>query len=47
MAKSTDGLLARLEPLLAVPEFKVPLPVSKRPSQNDLFVLAGSSSPPF
>jgi hypothetical protein len=31
-------------PLLAVPEFKVPLPGGARASQNDLFVL-GRSSP--
>ena len=33
-------LLAGLTPILAVPEFKVPLPGGARPSQNDIFVLA-------
>ena len=46
MAKSTDPLLAGLEPVLAVPEFKVPLPGGERASQNDIFVLARSTSGP-
>lgn len=36
----SDPLLRQLEPVLAVPEFKVPLPGGERASQNDLFVLA-------
>jgi hypothetical protein len=43
---SADPLLADLTPLLAVPEFKVPLPGGVRASQNDIFVLARSSSGP-
>jgi len=46
LAKSTDPLLAGIEPVLAVPEFKVPLPGSERASQNDIFVLARSKSGP-
>lgn len=42
----SDPLLANLVPLLAVPEFKVPLPGGDRASQNDIFVLARSSSGP-
>ena len=45
-AKSEDPLLANLEPLLAVPEFKVSLPGGERASQNDVFVLARSSAGP-
>jgi hypothetical protein len=45
-AMSDDPLLANLEPLLAVPEFKVPLPGGERASQNDVFVLARSSAGP-
>lgn len=41
-AESAEPLLADLAPLLAVPEFKVPLPGGQRASQKDLFVLAGS-----
>lgn len=37
---SPDPLLRRVEPVLAVPEFKVPLPGGERASQNDVFVLA-------
>jgi Domain of unknown function (DUF6946) len=33
-------------PILAVPEFKVPLPGGSRASQNDVFVLARSSAGP-
>jgi hypothetical protein len=43
---SSDNLLAKLTPILAVPEFKVPLPGGKRASQNDIFVLAHSLSGP-
>ncbi len=31
--------LSEFEPILAVPEYQVPLPGGSRPSQNDLFVL--------
>lgn len=41
-APFAEPLLADLAPLLAVPEFKVPLPGGQRASQKDLFVLAGS-----
>lgn len=44
--QSGEPLLAKLEPLLAVPEFKVPLPGGTRSSQNDIFVLARSDSGP-
>ena len=46
MAKSADPLLAGLAPVLAVPEFKVPLPGGERASQNDIFVLARSTAGP-
>lgn len=41
-----DPLLQDLRPLLAVPEFKVPLPGGRRQSQNDLFVLGCSKAGP-
>ena len=41
-----DPLLAEITPLLAVPEFKVPLPGGVRASQNDIFVLARSAAGP-
>ena len=44
--QSTEPLLTNLTPILAVPEFKVPLPGGVRSSQNDIFVLARSSSGP-
>jgi len=44
--QSTEPLLESLAPILAVPEFKVPLPGGVRASQNDIFVLARSSSGP-
>lgn len=44
--KSTEPLLANITPVLAVPEFKVPLPGGVRTSQNDIFILARSSSGP-
>jgi hypothetical protein len=44
--QSVDPLLSNLTPLLAVPEFKVPLPGGTRASQNDIFVLARSTSGP-
>lgn len=43
---ATDPLIANITPLLAVPEFKVPLPGGSRPSQNDIFVLGRSDSGP-
>jgi hypothetical protein len=43
---AVDPLLGDITPVLAVPEFKVPLPGGVRASQNDLFVLARSSSGP-
>jgi hypothetical protein len=45
-ALCTDSLLANLTPVFAIPEFKVPLPGGVRSSQNDIFVLARSSSGP-
>ena len=44
LSNQQDALLSKLEPLLAIPEFKVPLPGGTRASQNDLFVLARSSA---
>lgn len=41
-----EPLLAAITPLLAIPEFKVPLPGGTRASQNDIFVLARSMSGP-
>ncbi len=46
MTLCCDPLLVGLEPLLAVPEFKVPLPGGDRASQNGIFVLARSASGP-
>lgn len=43
---SGEPLLGAFTPLLAVPEFKVPLPGGDRPSQNDLFVLGYSNAGP-
>lgn len=43
---SDEPLLAGIEPVLAVPEFKVPLPGGGRASQNDLFVLGRSNAGP-
>jgi len=45
-ARSTEPLLENITPILAIPEFKVPLPGGVRASQNDIFVLARSSSGP-
>jgi len=45
-AKTAEPLLADITPLLAVPEFEVPLPGGQRASQNDLFVLARSTAGP-
>jgi hypothetical protein len=47
LAQTTEPLLANMTPLLAVPEFKVPLPGGSRASQNDVFVLARSSAGPI
>jgi len=41
-----EVLLEGLKPILAIPEFKVPLPGGVRPSQNDLFVLARGEKGP-
>jgi hypothetical protein len=46
LSNTTDPLLAGLVPILAVPEFKVPLPGGARSSQNDLFVLGRSLAGP-
>lgn len=46
LTQTTEPLLASLAPVLAVPEFKVPLPGGSRASQNDVFVLARSSAGP-
>jgi hypothetical protein len=39
-SKSENPALQKLELLLAIPEYQVDLPGGRRPSQNDLFVLA-------
>lgn len=39
-------MLEALAPILAIPEFKVPLPGGDRASQNDIFVLARSTKGP-
>ena len=44
--RNSDRLLANITPLLAVPEFKVPLPGGTRASQNDIFVLARAAAGP-
>lgn len=44
--QNAEPLLADIQPVLAVPEFKVPLPGGVRASQNDIFVLARASSGP-
>ena len=41
-----DPLLAGSVPVLAIPEFKVPLPGGTRASQNDIFVLTRSAAGP-
>lgn len=43
-ASSNEPLLADFTPIVAVPEFKVPLPGGDRPSQNDLFLLGHSEA---
>lgn len=45
-AQNAEPLLANIKPVLAIPEFKVPLPGGVRASQNDIFVLAHASSGP-
>ena len=35
----SDSPLSGLRPILAIPEYEVPLPGGSRPSQNDLFLL--------
>lgn len=42
----SEQTLDSLMPILAVPEFKVPLPGGERASQNDIFVLARSAKGP-
>jgi len=44
LTQTNEPLLANLSPLIAVPEFKVPLPGGSHASQNDVFVLARSSA---
>lgn len=44
LAASGEPLLQSLTPLIAVPEFKVPLPGGDRASQNDIFILARSTA---
>ena len=46
LAATADHRLSDLSPVLAVPEFQVPLPGGGRPSQNDIFVLARSRAGP-
>ena len=46
LSATSDPLLVDISPLLAVPEFKVPLPGGQRASQNDIFVLAKSGAGP-
>jgi hypothetical protein len=46
LQQTDEALLGELTPVLAIPEFKVPLPGGVRPSQNDLFVLAHGSKGP-
>lgn len=46
-AASVDPLLVNLAPVLAIPEFKVPLPGGSRPSQSDIFVLARADAGPI
>ena len=46
LTQTSDPLLTGLVPLVAVPEFKVPLPGGTRSSQNDLFNLGRSLAGP-
>ena len=43
-SRSKIPVLQHVEILLALPEYKVPLPGGRAPSQNDIFVLARSKS---
>ena len=45
-ASSNEPLLADFTPIIAVPEFRVPLPGGDRHSQNDLFLLGRSKAGP-
>lgn len=44
LAFSAEKEFSNLELLLAIPEFKVSLPGGTKPSQNDVFFLAGNSN---
>lgn len=44
--ETSEPCLTGITPLLAIPEFKVPLPGGTRASQNDIFVLARSAVGP-
>ncbi len=46
LQRTDEPSLGELTPVLAIPEFKVPLPGGGHPSQNDLFVLAQSAKGP-
>ena len=46
LGRSSDQLIHNVKPLIAIPEFTVPLPGGVRPSQSDVFVLARSVSRP-
>jgi hypothetical protein len=46
ISNASDPVIGEIAPLLAMPEFKVPLPGGTRSSQNDIFVLAKSSAGP-
>ena len=46
LQRTDETSLRNLTPVLAIPEFKVPLPGGVRPSQNDLFVLARGANGP-
>lgn len=46
LGRADESPLADLIPILAIPEFKVHLPGGNRASQNDIFVLARSSTGP-
>lgn len=46
LQRTDEASLGDLTPVLAIPEFKVPLPGGVRPSQNDLFVLARGAKGP-
>lgn len=46
LAQTNESTLANLQPLLAIPEFKVRLPGGERASQTDLFVLTKSQAGP-